>query len=105
MAVLLIENLFCFRVDEQGGLGRHVEPGGFFRLRGLRFLGLDRRLALLLGRLLGRFGGQGGGREGEEQEQCKKKSAKTANFHIILSKNMVYWWVETGRPPLHRGFL
>ena len=89
--VLLIENLLGLRVDEQGGLGRHVESGRFFRLRGLGFLGLDRRFALLLGRLLGCVGGQGGSGEGEEQEHGKKKSAETANFHIILSKNMVYW--------------
>ena len=44
MKIRRIEDLFCFRVDEQGGLGRHVEPGGFLRLRGLGFLGLDRRL-------------------------------------------------------------
>ena len=37
--VLLIENLLGLRVDEQGGLGRHVESGRFFRERGGRGAG------------------------------------------------------------------
>lgn len=64
--IALIQNLIRVRVNEQGGLG-------------LNFKG-----AVLL------FGGQSGGGKGKRQEQREKKRAKTANFHIILQKNMVY---------------
>ena len=36
-------------------------------------------------------GGQSGLGQGEHKDQREKKREKTANFHIILQKNMVYW--------------
>ena len=62
-----VEDLLRVRVDEQGGLGLHLP----------------------VPHVIG--GGAGGGRQGQRQNQAEKKRKKTANFHIILHKIMVYW--------------